>query len=265
MYISQRGLDLIKKYEGFIGQSYDDYNDKIINVGDNVRGTLTIGYGHVEGVYKGQTITEPEANELLKNDMRKYCSQVDQELNRINVPFTVDQGMYDALTSFCYNCGSGSLRTLLAGGSRDKQTVANMMLEYRNKGSVWEQGLLRRRREERELFLNGGNYEGGQRPQYTSYKNEKVAELQRILGVDDDGIYGNITDNALRNANFNANSSNNYHNEALTKWIQLRVGENPDGIYGCKTAQAVREFQAKEGLLVDGIAGYNTIKKLALV
>lgn len=258
MFISQRGLDLIKKYEGFIGQSYDDYDDHIVGAGGSCRGTLTIGYGHIEGVYKGQTISEPEANELLKSDMKKYCSQVDNELNRINVPFTVDQGMYDALTSFCYNCGSGSLRTLLANGSRNKQQVADMMLEYRNKGSVWEQGLLKRRREERELFLNGGSYEGGIEP--VDCVNTKVKELQVIAGVDNDGIWGPVTDAAVKELI----AGIDYTTPELTKWIQARVGCNVDGIYGQITADAVKGWQSSHGLYVDGVAGYNTIKSLAL-
>lgn len=157
MNISQKGLDLIKHFEGCILQSYDDYNDKIINKGENVRGTLTIGYGHVEGVYKGQTITQQEANEMLANDMVRYAKETQDVLDSINVPFEVTQNVFDALVSFEYNNGKGGLRTLLADGERDKQTVADMMLEYRNRGSVWEQGLLRRRQAERELFLLDGS------------------------------------------------------------------------------------------------------------
>ena len=63
MFISERGLELIKSFEGCILQSYDDYDEKIINEGDTVRGTLTIGYGHIEGVYKGQIISLSEAEE----------------------------------------------------------------------------------------------------------------------------------------------------------------------------------------------------------
>lgn len=92
----------------------------------------------------------------------------------------------------------------------------------------------------------------------------KVAELQRFLGVIDDNIYGPETDNALRNSHFNANVSVFYHNAELTRWIQLRLGCNADGIFGSKTAAAVKNWQSSHGLTVDGIAGYNTIKSLAL-
>ena len=157
MFISERGLELIKSFEGCILQSYDDYDEKIINDGDTVRGTLTIGYGHIEGVYKGQIISLSEAEEMLKNDMRKYCAEVEEVLRSIAVPFEINQNVFDSLVSFEYNLGQGNLQTLLANGTRDKMKVANKMLEYINKGSQWEEGLLRRRKAERELFLSDDN------------------------------------------------------------------------------------------------------------
>ncbi|MCX7715378.1 MAG: spore cortex-lytic enzyme [Clostridia bacterium] len=39
---------------------------------------------------------------------------------------------------------------------------------------------------------------------------------------------------------------------------------NVDGIYGWRTAQAVRSFQAKNGLSVDGVAGPATLEKIGL-
>lgn len=91
--------------------------------------------------------------------------------------------------------------------------------------------------------------------------NSKIAELQRICGVDDDGIWGPITDNAVRNLPL---AGLPYHTPGLTKWIQARVGCSVDGIYGPVTADAVKGWQSSHGLVVDGIAGYNTIKSLAL-
>jgi GH24 family phage-related lysozyme (muramidase) len=152
MFISQKGLDLIKEFEGCILQSYDDYNDNVINSGDNYRGTLTIGYGHIENVYAGQTVTQEEANEMLKNDMVQYCNQVQELIDNGTIGFPVTQGMFDALTSFTYNLGQGNLKTLCNG--RDKATVADKMLLYVSPGSVWEEGLRRRRTAERDLFLS---------------------------------------------------------------------------------------------------------------
>lgn len=88
----------------------------------------------------------------------------------------------------------------------------------------------------------------------------KIAELQRIAGCTVDGIYGPETDNAIRGLL----AGLPYRTPALTIWIQSRLGCNPDGIFGQETERAVREWQREHGLLVDGIAGYNTIKSLAL-
>lgn len=89
----------------------------------------------------------------------------------------------------------------------------------------------------------------------------KIAELQAICGVAVDNIWGPITDNAVRNLPL---AGLPYKTPELTIWIQLRLGLVPDGIFGTCTEQAVREWQANHGLIVDGIAGYNTIKSLAL-
>ena len=152
MRISQKGIDLIKKYEGCILQSYDDYSNQIVNAGDIYSGTLTIGFGHTENVYAGQTITEDQANEMLISDMVKYSEEVQEVINEGTITFEYTQNMFDALVSFDYNLGQGNLRTLCR--NRDKQTVADKMLLYINPGSVWEKGLLKRRQAERDLFLS---------------------------------------------------------------------------------------------------------------
>lgn len=89
----------------------------------------------------------------------------------------------------------------------------------------------------------------------------KIAELQAICGVDVDNIWGPITDNAVRKLPL---AGLPYKTPELTTWIQLRLGINADGIYGTGTERAVKNWQANHGLAVDGLAGYNTIKSLAL-
>lgn len=93
-----------------------------------------------------------------------------------------------------------------------------------------------------------------------SIGNSKIAELQRIVGIPDDNIYGPQTDNAIRGLL----AGIPYKTPELTRWIQARVGCDVDGIYGQVTADAVKGWQSSHGLNVDGIAGYNTIKSLAL-
>lgn len=95
----------------------------------------------------------------------------------------------------------------------------------------------------------------------------KVAQLQQILNnlgysLYIDNIYGPKTDNALRDSGLLAGLP--YKTPELTTWVQLRLGVNADGIFGTGTEQAVKNWQSEHGLTIDGIAGYNTIKSLAL-
>lgn len=266
MFISDNGLNLIKKFEGCILQSYDDFNNKVVsNSDDSVRGTLTIGYGHIEGVYKGQIISLCEAEEMLKRDMIKYCNQVDEVINDTNIPFTITQGVYDAFVSFDYNLGQGCLRTLLANGTRDKQTVADMMLEYRNKGSQWEEGLFRRRKAERELFLTDGVVVVNNATTQATTDNIYL-QLQRELNAQgfkdkngntlvEDGIPGKLTLSACPVVRKGASGN-------VNTWIQLRCGAVPDGIFGTDTENAVKYMQRKWGLEEDGVVGPATWRKL---
>ena len=70
METSQRGIDLIKRYEGVILHSYLCPANK-----------LTIGVGHTgSDVTKGMVITEKEAENLLKKDLRKFESKLNFSL-----------------------------------------------------------------------------------------------------------------------------------------------------------------------------------------
>ena len=51
-------------------------------------------------------------------------------------------------------------------------------------------------------------------------------------------------------------------NSDVVKALQEKLGIGADGAFGLGTKRAVRDFQAKNGLVADGIAGPNTLKKL---
>lgn len=72
-----------------------------------------------------------------------------------------------------------------------------------------------------------------------------------------DGIYGKETDRAIKNTLLRTGSQN-----ALVGWLQCRVGTNIDYIFGPATALAVKRYQSRNGLDIDGIAGYNTIRSI---
>ena len=99
-------------------------------------------------------------------------------------------------------------------------------------------------------------------------KSALVAALQTELnkqcdsGLDVDGIFGRATKVAVFNVSLGCRGN-------ITKILQGLLLCNGygaggfDGIFGSGTEAAVREFQYRAGLGVDGIAGKNTFEKLA--
>lgn len=136
--VSQNGINLITRFEGCRLKAYKC-----------VGGVWTIGYGHTSNVKPNQSITREEAERLLKQDLlifEKYTDDITRHLK-------LNQNQFDALVSFCYNCGSGSLKNLLRNRT-DKNKIADAILLYnKSNGKVYE-GLKRRREAERKLFLS---------------------------------------------------------------------------------------------------------------
>lgn len=141
MQTSENGLDLIRKYEGLRLATY-------VCPG----GKLTIGYGHTgPDVSTGKKIDVEQANALLVNDVKRFERSVNE---LVKVP--ISQGMFDALISFAFNLGAGSLKssTLLKKlNAADLEGAADEFLKWnKSKGKVLA-GLTARRESERELFL----------------------------------------------------------------------------------------------------------------
>ena len=94
-HITQEGIDLIKRFEGFSSTVYIC-----------PAGYPTIGYGHlVRNHEKFEEISQEEAEALLRIDVESAERAV---LRLIKVPLT--DGQFDALVSFTYNLGSGALQ-----------------------------------------------------------------------------------------------------------------------------------------------------------
>ena len=140
MNISERGLNLIKSYEGCRLTAY--------RCPANV---LTIGWGHTKNVYEGMSITQNEADRLLVEDVQVYANAVNKYVSKFNF----NQNQFDALVSFAYNCGIGSLDSVCSCNTLD-EIRAELPL-YVNGGGVRLPGLVRRRNEELALFNEGSN------------------------------------------------------------------------------------------------------------
>lgn len=141
MKTSQKGIDLIKKFEGCQLKAYKC-----------PAGVWTIGYGHTSGVRKGMTITQIDANEFLALDIQKTEKQVS---NLVKVP--LKQGQFDALVSFVYNVGIGAFSTstmLRLLSFKKYKEVANEFERWVYADKEILQGLINRRKAEKELFLS---------------------------------------------------------------------------------------------------------------
>lgn len=147
MNISSRGLNLIKKYEGFRNHPYLC-----------PAGVPTIGYGST--YYKDGTavkiddepITLKEALDLLKTTLKGYEKGVEKA-----VTSDINQNQFDACVSFAYNCGIQAFRdsTLLKKINQDPNDEA-IRYEFQRwnkaRGKVLK-GLKKRRNEEAYLYF----------------------------------------------------------------------------------------------------------------
>ena len=139
MKISQEGLSLIKKFEGCRLEAYYCSG-----------GVLTIGYGHTGGVKESDTITQEEAEKLLRADVFKFAEYVED-----NVMVELDQGQFDALVAWTFNLGPGNLResTMLKKlNEADYASVPSEMKRWNKAGGKTLDGLIRRRNAEALLF-----------------------------------------------------------------------------------------------------------------
>lgn len=141
---SQTGIDLIKQFEGCELTAYPDPGTG----GD----PWTIGYGHTgPDVVPGLTITEEEAERLLKADLKKFEKGVSDLLK-----VKVGQGQFDALVSFAYNCGLNNLKTstlLKFCNAGDHRGAANQFPRWNKAAGKVMPGLTKRREAEKKLYL----------------------------------------------------------------------------------------------------------------
>ena len=145
MKISQKGIDLIKKFEGC----------KLYAYRDSV-GVATIGYGHIKGVKMGMSITQQQAETFLKDDIKP----VETFLNGMGINYT--QGQFDALTSWIFNLGQGNFKSstmykYIVARKSDLE-ITDQMVKWHNAGGKPLIGLKKRRTEEANMFLGIETY-----------------------------------------------------------------------------------------------------------
>lgn len=272
------GVDLIKAFEGSRLEAYPDPK-----TGGE---PITIGWGSTRDrngrPFKlGDRITQQEADELLMTQITRTYLPPQSRIPGWN---TMNENQQGAILSFAYNLGANFF------GARGFETISRVLrnqewhniepalILYRNPGSRVEEGLLRRRLSEANVFLAGTpgvalsaagqRYLAGRRtPSSNSHLSQEAqAYLASRPGLSSGGSGGSgsggtssagrllvLTQPYLRGPDVQQVQ------QALVRWgANLAV----DGVYGPGTRQAVERFQRSQGLVADGVVGPQTLAML---
>ena len=213
MNISNRGLDLIKSFEGCMLTAYKPVQTEQ---------DYTIGWGHYgSDVYAGMSITQAQADQFLFEDVQRFVNAVNQYQSRFNF----NQNEYDALVSFTYNCGEGSLQAVMSCCNTKQEIAEECKLYNRSSTGQVLAGLVRRREEEYKLFMSGANnndgYSYAEKGEY--FFNTRV-KIRTAPNLDDASFTGICYD---------AGESVEYHtvhrNKCGYNWIQYNRGNGTQG------------------------------------
>ena len=137
---SQRGIELIKKYEKYYSEAHKSNDSNF----------YTIGYGHTdEDVSKKLKITKEQAEALFNIDLKKNEKYVNDPSY---VPIKLNQAQFDALVSYSFNCGKEKLKKLVE--NRNLFEIANELTEYNKQNGIILKEVNERREAEKKLFLS---------------------------------------------------------------------------------------------------------------
>lgn len=163
MMINDKGIFLIKSFEGLRLKAYKALPTEKY---------FTIGYGHYGAdVKEGQTITEAEAEALLRADLQKYEGKV----NKYSA-YNWNDNEYSALVSFAYNIGN--IDGLTKKGERSREEIKKVWTSYSKAGGKELPGLLRRREAELKLFNEGKTMAAEHK---TNQKDPKQVKLDKLI------------------------------------------------------------------------------------
>ena len=98
-----------------------------------------------------RTLTMKEVDEILRSDLRRFESGVLRYC-----PAGLTQGRFDAMVSFAFNCGLGTLQRSsirMRHNRADYEGASAAFLLYNKAAGIVNKGLTRRRNEERAMYL----------------------------------------------------------------------------------------------------------------
>jgi GH24 family phage-related lysozyme (muramidase) len=234
MKISEKGLALIKRFEGCSLKAYRD-----------CAGVWTIGYGTTNAdkaltgltIKSGLKISQATAERWLRKSLdAKYGPRV----AKFDPAYHWTQDEFDALVSFAYNIGS--IDQLTANGKRSRAEIAAAWTLYCKADGRKVKGLLERREAELQLF----------RTLTPSVTGNPYPELT-----------GTVTSTAQAAEKHLERWIPKGPQVKAMQWELCRLGYDlgtpaVDGVAGPKTVAAIEAFQRGAGLTVDGLCGPKT-------
>lgn len=146
--LSNNGFEFLKSEEGCVLTAYKLEGETY----------YTIGYGHYgPDVYAGMTITQAQADELFRTDIKEFEGYVnDYAVSK----FSLNQNQFDALVSYCYNRGPGGLQQLVNNSSTITELATNIVV-YWGSAETYKDALIARRKREQALFNTPVSDSGG--------------------------------------------------------------------------------------------------------
>ena len=253
------GVELIKTFEGSRLEAYPDPKTGGL--------PITIGWGSTRKkdgspFQLGERITQEEADELLRWQLEREFLP---PLQRIPGWQQLNQQQQGAILSFAYNLGAYFYNT------QGFETISRVLREqdwkqleraltlYRNPGTNVEEGLLRRRLTEAQVFLEETPWvslsqaarkylAGGRTPSGGNLSREAQEYLQAQGGASGRRTL-RLTTPFMQGKDVL---------EAQRGLTQKGFPLVADGIFGPTTAQAATAFQRRNGLVADGIVGPKT-------
>jgi len=142
MITSPAGIALIQEFEGCILKAYRC-----------PAGVLTIGYGHTgPDVKSGMVISHNEADDLLRDDLKIF----ERNVSSLVGDAPTSQNQFDAMVCLAFNIGVSAFRkssVLREHCKPDYTRAADSFLLWNKAGGKILQGLVRRRKAERALYL----------------------------------------------------------------------------------------------------------------
>jgi lysozyme len=158
MKVSNKALEVIRHHEGVRTKPYQCpallWTIGVGHVIDPNHARVPLAERKALPIPDGwnRTITMGEVDDILKRDLANFERGVERYC-----PVPLTQGQFDALVSFSFNVGLGTLQRSTLRQKvlrRDMEGAAEELLKYTIGGGKVLKGLVNRRNDERAMFLS---------------------------------------------------------------------------------------------------------------